>query len=422
MSGDGPSRLFILPLELREEVYKSALASSAYGTAVLQTCREIHVEARKFLYQRPLVFRDQEVWFMWLNQTPAELLGNVSEMALHVQDVNLKPILETSNYQPSRQSPRLLTAELYQENSDKVKKALILLPNLKRLTIRTPSCRPSHLFCELVTQILASIGPSCPHLSQIRLEGNFRHHTLGFLSTMTNLNSLALEGSSVSSPESTAKILSTLPQLTSLSLISDGAPISSEPTQYRACTTQRYSFNGETLRKVLNLDLLSITENGPSRACFMTKALDALHSHTTLKRLCLRLAYTPDTTIFTSMTKFLERSPIEHLELDWPNVQALELQRHHLLGSNLVTFWVRIESASSALEVLRYLVQSRQERCYQLQEVVLVRSAQLCAEMTRSLDETADDIVYDQDYNELSRARRRLQKMSIHVAWYTEGS
>lgn len=421
--GEVSSPLFTLPLELREEVYRNALCSSAYGTSILRTCREIHTEACKFLYQRPLRFRNQDAWFAWLNQVPAELLGHVSEIALHVQDIDLKPILERNISKPLRQSPRLQTAELYQQNVDMVKQGLLLLPHLNILTISAPSSRPSHLYCELMTQILDSIGFLCPQLTQLRLEGNFRHHTLNFLSNIANLNSLALEGSTQSTPESTAKILSTIPHLASLSLISNCVPLSSDPRQHRACTTQRYSFSGETLRKVQKLDLLSLTENGllpPPRACLTTNALDALHDHTTLKSLCIRLANTPDTTIFTSMTKFLKRTPIEHLELDWPNLQALELERYHLLASSLRVLWIRIGSVSSAIEILRFLAQCLRERCSQLQQVVLVRSRQLFTEMPRHLVGSAQLAKDDEIGTDLSCTRQRLRIMGIHVAWYTE--
>lgn len=418
----GPSRLFALPLELREEVYKSALASPIHGSALLQTCQEIRAEARKFLYQRPLRFRSQEQWFMWMDQTSTGLLGNVSEIALHIQDVNLRPILEPSIHRSLRQSPRLLTAELYQEQANKFQQGLMRLPNLKTLTICTPSGRPSHLYCEMMTQILDSIGPFCPQLRQLRLDGNFRHHTLNFLSTLRNLESLTLEGTSASTPESTAVVLSTIPHLTSLSLILNGAPLSSDPRQHHACSTQRYSCNGETLRKVQRLDLLALTETGqlpPSRACLTTNALDALHNHSTLRHLCLRLSYTPDLTIFTSMTKFLEFTSIEHLELDWPNLQAPQLEKNGLLARTLEEFWVRTETLSDAVEILRVVAASGQDRCPNLRKVVLVRSAQLCYEIRRGGDGVPANTT-DQDGTQLALAMQSLRDVGIHVAWYTE--
>lgn len=423
MLEEGPSRLFALPLELREEVYKSVLASPAHSSALLQTSHEINAESRKFLYQQPLKFKDQGLWFTWTDETPAELLGNVSDIALHVLDVNLKPILETANHKSLRQSPRLLTAELYQEHANKFKRALTLLPNLRILTIRTPSGRPSHLYCELVTQILDSIGHCCPQLRQLRLEGNFRHYTLNFLSTLTELESLTLEGSSDSTPEATAMILSQIPNLTSLSLILNGAPLSSDPRQHRTCTTQRYSLNGEALQKVQKLGLLSLTETGqlPSpRACLTTNVLDALHNHATLRHLCVRLAYTPDTAIFAAMNRFLQHTPIEHLELDWPNLHALQLEGNGLLASSLRTLWVGIQSLSSAGEFLGLLVMSQHDRCLNLQKVVLVRNAQLCVEMIGAVELISVGTRVDRDDSQFSVSRQRLRDIGIHVAWYTE--
>jgi hypothetical protein len=378
------SHFFDLPLELREGIYKSILFFS--GTEILQACREVYAEARKFLYQKPLNFQSQDVLFNWLKQAPQEMLNHVSDIGLHIREVNLNPILDLETSTPrSRSQPRLLTSELYLAEVEKIKQAFNKIPKVKTFTIRTLPGRPSYLYRDFVTQVLLGLSSSYPDLRDLRLEGNFHHQGLEFLSNLRALESFSFNGISSSSPATTSNILASLPHLTNLSLISDIAFPNVDADSPYDFMERRRSFTGSVACRMSQLASFSVAERVPTPTpnLFLTPdILASLSELKTLRSLSIHLAHSPNTMIMESLEKFLGKAAIERFEIDWPDLHPFVLERYRLLSEGLKVFWVRARSEADAFEILWSIVESR--RCGDLSElknVVLVRSEEMYRHM-----------------------------------------
>ncbi|KAF1920731.1 hypothetical protein BDU57DRAFT_23391 [Ampelomyces quisqualis] len=430
----GARTFFDLPLELREQVYKDVLASPHQGPDILRSCREILNEAHKFLYQRPISLGSQEALCDWSIRIPSDLLLNVSEIALHVQDVNLKPILDSQSSERSHLSPRLLTWELYEQEVHRIEQALKRLPKIKIITLRALPCRPSFLYREFVTQVLNVLSTSCPELVDLRLEANFHHQDLRFLPSLANLRAFSFDGFSLSSPAATAKILASLPHLSSLSVISERTfpiPNAESPSDYNS---SRQSFTGDVARTLKHLASFSVTERIPaaSSTMFFTRDLFiSLRNHKTLASLTVNLSHGPGTEILQSLGEFLESTLIERLELDWPDLHAGIVEQYQILCASLKVLWIRARSQVYASSILSSVADSLDKKdMFSLAKVVLLRSKKEARDQigdgkdggTGSAKfEACDDKLstHDGDNIEFCRARQRVREMNIHVAWCT---
>jgi hypothetical protein len=374
-----PSPFFALPLELREEVYKDVLASPNQGQNILRTCREMHLEARKCLYQTPLSFRSQYKLYTWLDQAPHELLVCVSEIAIHIQDVDLKPILDARTLGPLKQSrTHLLTPEIYHAEVQNLGRSLKKIPNLKAITIRSLRT-PSFLYHDFMAQFLNLLIATCPSLMGIRLDGEFHHQELHFLSGLKRLESFCFDGFSSSSPAATAQILAKLEQLRTLALVSNRLPIAPTVDLHHESMPKIKSFTSEVARAMRQLASFSVFESAPasSRNLFFTpEVLSSLQEHKALKHLSVNLSHTPDTATLSSLEEFLDKTYIERLELDWPDLDPSILERYNLLSGHLKVLWVRAKSEGNTLDLLRLIVKRHKNRQMdELKKVVLVRSS-----------------------------------------------
>jgi hypothetical protein len=373
------SLFFSLPLELREEIYKSVLSSPSEGSNMLRTCHEIRNEAHKFLYQKPLVFRGQEALYTWLEQTPRELVAHVSEITVHVQDVDLRPILCSAVLSSQFSTPsNLPTSELYHTEVGRLEQALKEMPKVKTITLRALSNQPSFLYRHFVSRILEVLGTSCPALVDLRLEGNFHHQELQFLMALTNLESFSFDGFSSSSPATMIRVLGSLNRLRNLSLVSERVLLTPNAGLHSGYTEKCQSFTGDVVRTMRQLASFSVTEHVSTSSptlFFTSEVLNSLSEHKTLRSLSIRLSHPPDMATLSSLEKFLERTAIEHLELDWPDLEPDILEQYRLLSGSLRTLWVRVESEADAFDILWSILESRHAGdLLSLRKVVLLRS------------------------------------------------
>jgi hypothetical protein len=406
----GARTLFDLPLELREQIYKDALSSPSQGPALLRTCREISSEARKCLYQRPINLASQGDLCDWSTQTPPELLLHVCEIGLHVQDIDLKPILTSDISESAHSSPRLLTRELYEQEVHRIEQAFRRLPKLKIITLRALPGRPSFLYREFVAEVLNILSATCLELLDLRLGGNFHHQDLSFLSDLATLRAFSFDGFSLSSPTTTANVLASLPLLSSLSLISERAPPSPDADPDSDFPAAQQSLTGEVVRTMKNLASFSVTERIPiaSPTIFFTSDLLAsLHSHQTLTSIAVNLSHPPDTQILRSLGEFLATTLIERLELDWPNLHAAILEQHQLLYASLKVLRIRARSKPYAISILSSVAGSLEAKdAISLSKVVLLRRKEQAQDRsgdmrnsgTESVDFEAHEVSFSPDY------------------------
>jgi hypothetical protein len=370
--------LFALPLELRELIYKRVLASPAHGPALLQTCRAVHLEAHKFLFQRPLHFDGQLDLHRWLDHAPPELLTYTKELSISIQDVDMRPLLRPQNPVQLSSSGQLLTWQLYEAELDRLKHALKKLPNVKTITLIALSHHQSFLYREFLTKVLWLLSSLYPHLEDLRLEGNLHYQDLMFLSRLDRLQSFSFDGFSSSSPAETATVLASLEHLTQLSIVSQSALLTPDHQLHSGFTSKRQSLTGDVLRTVNKLASFSVTERTPrfsSTLFFTPEVLASLHNHRSLNSLSIALSRAPDTEVLLSLEALLESSPIEELELDWPQLDPLVLESYTLLSGALRMLWVRAASAASAFEILWSIAECRETGDLSaMEKVVLVRS------------------------------------------------
>lgn len=382
MAGGIPP-LFALPLELREIIYKKVLLLGAEGLRLLLVCREIYLEAHKFLFQRRLVFRSQSALCGWLRMVPQEHLQHVVEIVLELQDVDLTPLLAPSASLSASSSERtnsLRTWELYEKEIERLTRAFEALRNVNIFTLRALSGRQTYLYDHFLSKFLLLLGSVYPTLGELSLEGNLHNQDLSFLRRMKELKSFSFDGFSASEASETTEILSGL-QLTNISLVSHHAALT--PTHHRRSnfTTKVRSFDSSVLRSINQLAAFSVSENIPatSPAVFFTsEILGSLHNHQTLSSLSIFLSHTPDNETLDALEDFLDKAlSIQRLELDWPGLDPNILEEYALLPSSLRCFWVRSTNMANAFSLLWSIHKSKETGdAPELRKVVLVRSSQ----------------------------------------------
>lgn len=373
--------LFTLPLELRQLVYRAILASPYHGPELLRTCREVHQEAHKFLFERPVSFRSQVALFDWLDRVPHKYLTQAREISLSIQDVDLKSLLKASTLiSHPGDPPRLLTWDLYEAELGKLSRALKHLPKVQKITIRAIPDGQSFLYREFLQSFLNMLSSLFPDLVGLSLEGNLHHQSLSFLSGFTELQALSFDGFSASSPSETAKILSGLDHLASLSLVSQSTMLTPNAHTHSSFTTKRQSLTGGVVNTIDNLKYFSVTELVPLWAptlFFTPEVLASLQNHRALKVIRVCLSQAPNDETMAALENFLEKTQIKLLELDWPQLDLHVLKIFSLIPDGLEKLWVRAKSAADAFEMIWSIAESRDAGDYQtLGELVLLSSTQ----------------------------------------------
>ncbi|KAH7401704.1 hypothetical protein BKA66DRAFT_405610 [Pyrenochaeta sp. MPI-SDFR-AT-0127] len=376
---DNIAPFFTMPLELRQQIYTEIFASPLQGSELLRTCREIKAQAHKFLFQRPANFRSQSSLYEWLDRVPHELLQHVTEVSLSVQDVDLRALLQTdTSFQQTDTSPRLRSSELYGIELERLRRSLIQLPKVKKITIRALSSRQSFLYHDFLAKVLEMLSAVYPDLLEIRLEGNMHHQDLTFLTNLRKLQSLSFDGFSSTSSTKTAGILASLEHLSKLSLISQHEMPTSGNHSHSGLRTKQQSFTGDVARTINQLATFSVTERIPTSSpplFFTSEVLASLHNHKALKSLSISLSKTPDGETLESLRVFLKRSAIERLELDWPDLEPQLLEEFALIQSDLKILWVRAKNETDACDIISSISEKREIGDLQgLRQVVLIRS------------------------------------------------
>ncbi|OAG07985.1 uncharacterized protein CC84DRAFT_1214537 [Paraphaeosphaeria sporulosa] len=425
--------LFALPLELRELIYKYILLDPSQGPEILQACHDINTEARKFLYQRPIVFRSQAALNDWLEGRPRDVLQDVHELSLELQDVDLTPLLVSDRSADSHGRTRSLrTWELYEEELDRLDQAFTKLPNITTLSIRATSGRQTHLYEDFMAKALHMIASHWPLLRDLALEGNMHAQSLGVINDLRALTAFSFDGFCGTEPAETAALLSRL-CLTRMSIVSQPGLLTPTRGQHSNFTSKIQSFDASVLRSVDQLAYLSISERVPSAASsalfFTSEILGSLHSHKTLSTLSLRSSHAPDEDTLDALNEFLKKSiSVIRLELDWPHLNPAIL---YILTSRLKSLWIRAASLSVASDILGALLESREDGGVQkLRKVVLVRDNWDAGFVVESQlehdDEDAnsdlEEEYEDEDSNEFDFAalKTSLNELGIEVAWHTE--
>jgi hypothetical protein len=431
MAQSGKSTPFFnLPLELREQIYKDTFRSKGQGPELLRTCWKINTEARKFLYQRQIEFANQLSMYRWSDMTPGKLRSQVTDISLHVQDPDLRSILDL-NASASR-SPlpgHLLTWGLYTVELRNLKTALSRLPNVKTITIRTLPGRQSYLYRDFLTAFLDSLDSIYPTLSDLTLEGNFHHQRLDFVSRLAALQSFSFDGSSASSVAELGEILGNLEHLRNFSLISQRVVFkSSSSTTHPGFTGKPGLVTGHAMRTIEQLAFTERATMSSTNAVSIPDILNAVQRLKGLKSFSVSLSHTPDNEVMASLGQFLSSSTVERLELDWLNLHAEVLEEYSLVQRCIKKLWVRVGIANGASNMLSYVLERRRSHHLEaLREVVLIRCSKdtIAGKVTTTGDRKDSGCVMDPlasgpTADNLVRTKRRLEVEGVRVAWHTE--
>ena len=190
-SSDQTSLFFRLPAEMRQAIYEVAILDdsdsaesmmSSGSINLLQTCRQVKMEAEPIRYQRPQSFSSQAKFFLWLDHSHVSNLERVRTILLHLTDVDLSVLLDPSTTNHRRHSTAW---SIYQEELSKLEKALRSLPNLSNLTIIPPKDNRSMLLRQFYRRFLAIIPTRCAKLQRLEL-----HDTAGVLEYAPTLNAI----------------------------------------------------------------------------------------------------------------------------------------------------------------------------------------------------------------------------------------
>ncbi|KAK4547587.1 hypothetical protein LTR36_000544 [Oleoguttula mirabilis] len=157
------SRFLALPPELRVAIYEAVVLEPVPTLALLQTSRQIAMEAKPTLYQRHLTFASQANLFDWIGRSRSSNLKRVRTLTLRLCDVDLSPLFDSKR-------PKGTNAwSLYQSHIEKLEHAFASLPNVSELTITPPKAGHSQLLRSMYLSILALIARRYPKLKRLTI-------------------------------------------------------------------------------------------------------------------------------------------------------------------------------------------------------------------------------------------------------------
>ena len=277
-------------------------------------------------------------------------------------------------------------ALLYREMS------LHLLENVRIFTLRAISGRQSFLYREFLGEMLEMLSSVYPGLLDLRLIGNFHYQRLDFLRLLQELRSFSFDGFSASSPNELSVILSGVPNLTNISIVSQHTMLTPTNHQQSTFTSRRQSLTDQVIRSMSCLSSFSISETmqpASFPALFFTSdILSSLHTHTALAHLSITLSQSPEDEALEALEAFLEKSSIQRLELDWSDFNPGVLETYALLPNCLQEFRVRATCMASAFDILWPILEGREQGDVQyLSRIVLVRGEWERTESTERMDD-----------------------------------
>ena len=191
------SHLFRLPPEMRVAIYEAAflddtdVSDSSDSISLLQTCRQINMEAQPVHYQRPKSFNSQAKLFSWICRSSTSNLERVRTLTIHLTDVDLSPLLHQDN--PIRRKP--VTAwSLYQAELERLNEVFRAVSNLTSLTVIPPRESRSMLLRNFYRSFLAMIPTRCSKLKKLEVHDYDGEELLISVSTLKQISQVSFTG------------------------------------------------------------------------------------------------------------------------------------------------------------------------------------------------------------------------------------
>ncbi|KAF2431217.1 hypothetical protein EJ08DRAFT_696605 [Tothia fuscella] len=303
--------LLLLPIAIRQKLWEMVLLSENYNNNLLATCRQIHNEAERLVYQRPQHFSSQSALRSWTEQVPRKYLHQVRDITLVLQDLEIAPL----DYDPS--SPSVSLLDIYHQKAQHIANVLSRFPRVTHLALYKPEMVRSCLYREFYGLVLAKVTRQCSALYSLSWHSD--QHNLDFLKSLEHLRRLRFTGYSRSTPMETASILSRLRHLRDIALIMPCQPSVYDTLETDPIPPRFTSLTREVIKELRGLECFSIEERGEP-IFFTSGFLQALYSgqRSSLQTIMISLDCTPLPITQRSLEHMLSTSSIKHVEISWP--------------------------------------------------------------------------------------------------------
>lgn len=213
-----PFRFLGLPLEVRRKIYLlMRIWPSEQHHAVLRVSKQIHAEARESFYQRALVCSSQSDLISTVFKFTPVVLNRIQTLVVTLEEwgwsKHRNELLKSVTGEPV-----CGTDELYYKDLQSVVTCLSRLPNVTELTILGP--RQSYVAKRMQNYFASLTAWVTQNYTQIEsLTLTAKNTTLGFISALSNLQSLTFCGFSLTTSAEAVEIFRRLDHLKTLSLI-----------------------------------------------------------------------------------------------------------------------------------------------------------------------------------------------------------
>lgn len=262
-----PPHFLTIPLELREHVYAELLPNDPCSLfPLLLTNRQVHREAKPFLFRQSLLFDGQAEFYEWIQTVDRAFLRYVVDIQFKLHDIDPEKIvgalgkrLRQANITAAN-SAQAPVGNPYHEACDleieRLGRAFSYLPNVRRFTILSNTDsdpRPSYHMLVAFSNLLAV---RFPHLMSLTNQEEFL--PVSFMSKMKNLQRFSFSGVTTSSPAEVTAMFQGFHNLTDLEINRLDQDNSRRHTElhFRAAKAQQCNY-GELMRCIPNLESLS---------------------------------------------------------------------------------------------------------------------------------------------------------------------
>ena len=347
-----------LPLELRENVFSSLIDEESADSlrALLQVNRQLHKEAKPFLFRRPLLFKGQCELFTWLRGIDPENLRHVADITFQLQDIKPNDIVGALGKrlrQAERANSNGPLAHSAKDNPyheacelevKKIGEAFSRMSNLKKLSIvpcTEADPRPSHRMLIQFSKMLARCFPNLE-----TLYNKEKSLPVNFVANKPRLRRLQVPSLSASSYAETAAMFAnvSISQLALYGCVCAGMPL-----------VPHTEMASEIVRAVPPLEELTLYESDVKLIArdvaheLLVKSPDAISKHLdSLRTLKILIEYTEEIPrappTLSQLHKFLQSSQIERLEMAEPLIFTLD----HRLPSSIRTYVIRLDRPCSS--------------------------------------------------------------------------
>ncbi|KAI1618607.1 hypothetical protein EDD36DRAFT_460244 [Exophiala viscosa] len=348
------ARFLALPLEVLQKIYLLILEFDINDHNNLMCVnRQIHHEAEKSFFQRPLRCRSQDDLFEFVARRPAKLLNNITNLRVTLVGISgtvMKPYLASIVVGASAVTGQ----HPYVVEINRIGNALAGLPNLTQLSILKSSDPSRTLPSSIVVNgVLEQAAEKFKRIQILRID--LEGCRLDLLGAFPNLRSLYLTGFSETSPLKMADVVSKLMYLEELHIL--GPPLGSQTRQkhgYQSSIVQ--SVTHHLFERVTPLKCLSVREvadpRGKGSNFLNTKTMKALYDRhrDSLTALHMSATDTPSQPFLASLSAFLTAARrLEEVSLRWPEMKVSFID---CLPTTVTRLEVRVSSYREAQAVV----------------------------------------------------------------------